>query len=83
MKNKKYAFFTREMIEKGGIVRNKDYHLYAIEKVLESAKKNDFYLEFLDVSPIKGGKGNTEYISLFGKEKIEKEIDIKKIVDSL
>lgn len=74
---------TREMIEKGGIVKNKDYHLYAIERVLENAKKNDFYLEFLDVSPIKGGKGNTEYISLFGKEKIEKEINIKEIVDGL
>lgn len=71
----------KEMIEKGGIVRNKDYHIYAIERVLESAKENGLYLEFLDVSPIKGGKGNTEYISLFGKQKKDYNIDIKEIVN--
>lgn len=72
---------TKEMIEKGGIVKNKEYHIYAINRVLESAKKNGFYLEFLDVSPIKGGKGNTEYISLFRKDEIEKEIDVQEVVD--
>ena len=71
----------KDMIEKGGIVRNKDYHIYAIERVLESAKENGIYLEFLDVSPIKGGKGNTEYISLFGKQEKDYNIDIEEIVN--
>lgn len=72
----------REMIEKGGIVRNKTYHIYAIEKVVKKAEEKGIYLEFLDISPIKGGKGNIEYISLFGKEKLEKVINIGEIVDS-
>ena len=71
----------KDMIEKGGIVRNKDYHIYAIERVLESVKENGLYLEFLDVSPIKGGKGNTEYISLFGKQEKDYNIDIEVIVN--
>lgn len=71
----------KDMIEKGGIVRNKNYHIYAIERVLESAKENGLYLEFLDVSPIKGGKGNTEYISLFGKQEKDYNIDIEEIVN--
>lgn len=72
---------TKEMIEKGGIVRNKDYHIYAIKRVVEIAKENGIYLEFLDVSPIKGGKGNTEYISLFGKKEKNCKINIEDIVN--
>ena len=71
----------KDMIEKGGIVRNKEYHIYAIEKVIKSARENGIYLEFLDVSPIKGGKGNTEYISLFGKQEKDHKIDIEAIVN--
>lgn len=70
------------MIEKGGIVRKKEYHLYSIEKVVKSANENGIYLEALDISPIKGGKGNIEYISLFGKNK-KNDINIKERLDKL
>lgn len=40
------------------------------------------YLEKLDFSPIKGGKGNSEYISLFGLEKKDNaDINIENIVE--
>ncbi|WP_027128420.1 TlyA family RNA methyltransferase [Fusobacterium perfoetens] len=70
------------MIEKGGIVRDKEYHLYSIEKVVKSANENGLYLEALDISPIKGGKGNTEYLSLFGKNK-KIDINVKERLDEL
>ena len=53
-----------------------------LNKVIEEAEKNGLYLEKLDFSPIKGGKGNSEYISLFSLKKSEGiNIDIKNIVD--
>lgn len=72
----------KNMIDKGGIVKNKDYQIFAIERVINEAEKHGLYLEKLDFSPIKGGKGNSEYISLFSLEETNtKNIDIKNIVD--
>ena len=72
----------KEMIDKGGIVRKKGNQIFAINRVIEEAEKNGLYLEKLDFSPIKGGKGNSEYISLFSLKKSEGiNIDIKNIVD--
>ena len=72
----------KSMISKGGIVREKANQIFAIKRVIEEAEKNGLYLEKLDFSPIKGGKGNSEYISLFGLKKIENDdINIENIVD--
>ena len=59
----------KDMIAKGGIVRDKKNQIFAVERVIKEAEKHGLYLEKLDFSPIKGGKGNSEYISLFGLEK--------------
>lgn len=72
----------KEMIDKGGIVRNKKYQEAAILRVKEKAEKHGLYMEKLDFSPIKGGKGNSEYISLFGTEKNDIIFDTAGIVDS-
>lgn len=83
----------KQMLSKGGIVKEKENQIFAIKRVIESAEKNGLRLEKLDFSPIKGGKGNSEYISLFGlkeneeerkqsyNEKENKEINIEEIVD--
>ena len=59
----------KENISKGGIVKDEKARLYAIERVISSAKLHDF--EFIDriISPIKGGDGNIEYLALFKKNK--------------
>ena len=45
-------------------------------------QKNNFYLNKLDYSPIKGKKeGNIEFLALFTYEKTNVEIDITKIVN--
>ena len=59
----------KENISKGGIVKDEKARIYAIERVISSAKLHDF--EFIDriISPIKGGDGNIEYLALFQKNK--------------
>ena len=72
----------KEMIAKGGIVRDKKNQIFAVERVIKEAEKHGLYLEKLDFSPIKGGKGNSEYISLFGLEKKDNaDINIENIVE--
>jgi len=58
----------RENIDKGGIVKNKEKHIEAIKNVIKSAREIGFYLNNFDVSPIKGTKGNIEYLGLFSFE---------------
>lgn len=71
----------RENIEKGGIVKNLAKHKMAIENVVADAERNGLYLEELDYSPITGGKGNVEYISLFSLKKSEKVIDLDEVIE--
>ena len=72
----------KDMIAKGGIVRDKKNQIFAVERVIKEAEKHGLYLEKLDFSPIKGGKGNSEYISLFGLEKKDNaDINIENIVE--
>jgi 23S rRNA (cytidine1920-2'-O)/16S rRNA (cytidine1409-2'-O)-methyltransferase len=53
----------------------------AIDMVVEAAKEHGLYLHQLDFSPITGGKGNIEYISLFSLEETKNIIDIDKVVE--
>lgn len=69
----------KEDVDKGGIVKNFYKHKEAIKRVIEFAKDKKIYIENMDVSPIMGGKGNIEYISLFNLEK-ESEIDLEKVI---
>ncbi|MCK5780327.1 MAG: TlyA family RNA methyltransferase [Psychrilyobacter sp.] len=71
----------RENIEKGGIVRNPKKHKMAIEMVLGSADEYGLSLHGLDYSPITGGKGNIEYISLFSMVPTKNIIDIDKVIE--
>ena len=57
----------REDIEKG-IVKDTDVHKKIIDDIVEEAKKYNLYLQNLTESPIKGTKGNTEYLAVFSKE---------------
>ncbi len=71
----------RENIEKGGIVKDPKKHKMAIEMVVESAAEYGVKLHQLDFSPITGGKGNIEYISLFSLEDTKNNVDIDKVVE--
>ena len=59
-----------------GIIKSKTVHKDVLNKVVAFFNKNGFYLQNLDVSPIKGGDGNSEYISLF-TNKVSSNIQVK------
>ena len=66
----------------GGVIKSKTVHKEVLNKVIKFFNKNNFYLQGLDFSPIKGGDGNIEYISHFSnKISHNKTIDVEKIVN--
>jgi 23S rRNA (cytidine1920-2'-O)/16S rRNA (cytidine1409-2'-O)-methyltransferase len=62
----------RDKVEKGGIIRNIDTHFEVLHNVLNIALENNFYIEKLTFSPIKGAKGNIEYLGKFVRNKGKK-----------
>lgn len=51
-----------------GIITDKKIHKQVIENVILTANSFGFYIQAIDISPIKGGDGNVEYISLFSNK---------------
>lgn len=71
----------KDQVGKGGIVKDKAIHLQVIEKVIEAGKAENLKLEGLTFSPVKGAKGNIEYLLLFRKtEKDGLEFNLPKLV---
>lgn len=60
----------------GGVIKSKTVHKDVLKKVIKFFNKNNFYLQGLDFSPIKGGDGNIEYISHFSN-RIDKNLNIE------
>ena len=58
----------RAAIGKNGIVRRPEDRAAAIERVLSSAEEVGLFCTGLDVSPIEGGDGNTEYLAIFRRD---------------
>ena len=63
-----------------GVPLNKEVHSTVINKVIESFKENNYYINSLTSSPIKGGNGNIEYLAYFKRDN-EKNIDIEKVIN--
>lgn len=70
----------REQVGKGGIVRDPKVHEEVIEKVMGYAEDNGFYPRELSHSPIKGTKGNIEYILLLSRKKCDNYIGVSEVV---
>ncbi len=52
----------KEKVGKNGVVREAETHIEVINNVLEMAQDNGFSVLDIDFSPIKGPKGNIEYL---------------------
>lgn len=63
-----------------GVPLNKEVHKSVIENVIKSFKDNNYYINSLTSSPIKGGNGNIEYLAYFKRDK-EKSINIEEVVN--
>ena len=73
----------KEKVGKNGVVREKNTHIEVIEAVFGYAKENGFKAIGLDFSPIKGPKGNIEYLLSIKNEEAEGEVfDIEAVVDA-
>ncbi len=67
----------------GGVIKSKTVHREILNKVIKFFNKNNFYLQGLDFSPIKGGDGNVEYIALFTNKTSENcVVDVNRVVNS-
>lgn len=73
----------KDQVGKNGIVRDPDVHRQVIESVMAFGKDYDFYPAGLTFSPIKGAKGNIEYLLYLKKEfvNIDEAGLIDKVVD--
>ena len=71
----------REQVGKGGIVRDKAVHEEVISKVISYAEESNLHPEELTYSPIKGTKGNIEYLLLLSPKKCDNKVDVSRVVN--
>jgi len=69
----------KQFLEKG-IVHSIEAHRQVLEKVMQAAEQNGFFMQNIDLSPILGGKGNVEYISCFSKRNQYSALECEKIL---
>ena len=72
----------KELVEKGGVVKDKKTHEIVIENVLTCIKDLGYIIKGLTYSSIKGPAGNIEYLVWLATEGEEVEISISDIVNS-
>lgn len=75
----------KELVEKGGVVRDKKVHKEVIENVINFAKTLDYSIKGLTYSSIKGPSGNIEYLLWITTENIENQFNensISQIIDN-
>ena len=70
----------KEQVGKGGIVRDCNVHEEVIHNVIAYAEGSGLYPVELSYSPIKGSKGNIEYILLLSPKKCDNELTVSDIV---
>ena len=71
----------REQVGKGGIVRDKKVHEEVISNVIGYAEESSLYPVELSFSPIKGTKGNIEYILLLSPKKCDNKLTVSSVVN--
>lgn len=71
----------KDLIEKGGVVRDKGVHKMVVENVLNCIKSLGYSIKGLTYSSIKGPAGNIEYLVWLSTQEGECEINIANIVE--
>lgn len=71
----------REQVGKKGIVRDSKIHVEVIENVIGYASDNGLFPHGLDYSPVKGTKGNIEYLLYLKKTESSEEISPQEVVN--
>ena len=75
----------REKVGKKGVVRDKAVHEEVVERIIEFASQNGFFVKNLEYSPIKGPEGNIESLVYIRKDEtggVDAAVDIEAVVDA-
>ncbi len=72
----------KEQVGKNGIVREKQIHTEVINKIIDYCKGINLYPKGLTYSPIKGAKGNIEYLIYLTAEEHPNNINVQETVDT-
>lgn len=72
----------KKQVGKGGIVRDFDVHIQVIKNVIDFSKECNLYAKALTFSPIKGNKGNIEYLLLLSSKTCDNSIDVMQVVQA-
>lgn len=73
----------KDLVEKGGVVRDKKAHVEVIQNVINCVKSLSYTIKGVTYSSIKGPAGNIEYLIWFTTEQGEDNIpDIVNLVDT-
>ncbi len=70
----------REKVGKNGVVRDRQTHCEVIADIVDFARSQGYFLQNLSHSPVKGPKGNIEFVTYFTREVVTDEVDIVKTV---
>lgn len=70
----------KDLVDKGGVVKDKNTHIDVINRIIEFTKNLDYKVLDLTVSPIKGPSGNIEYLIYLATDGAEKDFSVEKIV---
>ena len=71
----------KSLVEKGGVVRNKNVHVQIINRVIEFAKNLGYKVLDLTFSSIKGPSGNIEYLIHLATEGNIKDFSVQSVAD--
>ena len=72
----------KELVEKGGVVKDKNIHKVVIENVLNCIKSLEYKIKGLTYSSIKGPAGNIEYLVWFSTDGEVEDVNIEEVVNS-
>lgn len=75
----------RELVGKNGVVRNPDVHMTVIRQIVQFISESGGCVTYLAFSPVKGPKGNIEFLAGFhlgvGTDAIAMEMNINSLVE--
>jgi len=71
----------KEQVGKNGIVREKEVHIEVINNIISYCKTLNLNIVNLTFSPIKGQKGNIEYLIQLSNKSTENNINVQDIVN--
>ena len=72
----------KELVEKGGVVKDKNTHELVINNVLACIKDLGYIIKGLTYSSIKGPAGNIEYLVWFATEGLDLDVLVKDVVEA-